>query len=111
MSCQEKARPGDTCAQRTESATGNRFGALKRGSSALVQRVNTILTVLPVVRLDSRADQSYAEIRCHLEQAGKLVGPNDLLIAAQAKGLGLTVVTGNQREFQRIPGLAVDNWL
>jgi tRNA(fMet)-specific endonuclease VapC len=55
--------------------------------------------------------EHYAEIRVHLEKAGLPIGPNVLLIAAQARSLGLTVVTDNVGEFSRVPGLFVENWL
>jgi tRNA(fMet)-specific endonuclease VapC len=52
-----------------------------------------------------------ARIRAVLEAAGTPIGPNDLLIAAHALSLGATLVTDNLREFARVPGLAVENWL
>jgi len=52
----------------------------------------------------------YAGIRSHLERAGCVIGANDLWIAAHARALGLTVVTGNTSEFNRVPGLAVEDW-
>lgn len=55
--------------------------------------------------------QHYAEIRTQLEQAGTPIGPNDLLIAAHALALNLTLVTANIREFGRVPNLSVENWL
>jgi len=55
-------------------------------------------------------DQHYAIIRQYLEQAGMPIGPNDLLIAAHALALDLTLVTANTREFQRVPALSVDHW-
>ena len=53
----------------------------------------------------------YGSIRTHLESTGATIGPNDLLIAAHARAADLTVVTGNDREFRRVPGLRVENWL
>lgn len=52
----------------------------------------------------------YAEIRTDLERRGCPIGPNDLWVAAHAAILGLTVVTGNTSEFQRVTGLAVEDW-
>ena len=52
----------------------------------------------------------YGSIRTDLESAGATIGPNDLLIAAHARAADLTVVTGNDREFRRVPGLRVENW-
>jgi tRNA(fMet)-specific endonuclease VapC len=56
-------------------------------------------------------DQHYAAIRTQLEQAGTPISPNDLLIAAHALALNLTLVTANTREFERVPALSLDNWL
>jgi tRNA(fMet)-specific endonuclease VapC len=57
------------------------------------------------------ADAAYGLIRARLEHAGKTIGGNDLLIAAQAIALGYSIVTDNDREFARIDGLARENWL
>jgi tRNA(fMet)-specific endonuclease VapC len=88
-----------------------RFGARKLGSKALTGKVDDLLGSLPVLSLDAGADHIYAEIRLQLEQAGTPIGPNDLLIAAHALQLGLTLVTGNAEEFGRVAGLQVENWL
>jgi len=53
----------------------------------------------------------YARLRVALERAGTPIGSNDLLIASQASALGLTIITGNVKEFSRIPDLAIENWL
>lgn len=52
-----------------------------------------------------------AEIRAGLERAGQPIGANDLVIAATALAHGCVLVTDNVREFARVPGLAVENWL
>lgn len=88
-----------------------RFGAVKSGSVRLVQQLERILEILPILALDPPIDQYYASIRHHLEQAGTLIGPNDLLIAAHALALNLTLITANTREFGRVPDLRLDNWL
>jgi tRNA(fMet)-specific endonuclease VapC len=56
-------------------------------------------------------DTVYGELRTHLERDGQPIGGIDLLIAAQALSLGLTLVTDNEREFGRVPGLVCENWL
>jgi tRNA(fMet)-specific endonuclease VapC len=61
--------------------------------------------------LDKDIDRRYAEIRARLEEAGKPIGPNDLLIAAHSLALDLTLVTANVDEFGRVPGPRVENWL
>lgn len=53
----------------------------------------------------------YGEIRAALERIGRPIGHNDLFIAAHARSLGLTMVTDNVREFDRVPDLKVENWL
>lgn len=88
-----------------------RFGAAKRNSTRLTLQVETILSALPILALESPVDEHYAEIRAALEKAGNPIGPNDLLIAAHARALALTLVTRNAAEFARVPGLIVENWL
>ena len=58
-----------------------RFGAAKSGSLRLLQQLESILEVLPILSLSPPLDQHYAVIRTHLEQTGRPIGPNDLLIA------------------------------
>lgn len=88
-----------------------RFGLAKSGSSRLATQVEAILAPLPILALEAPVDQHYADIRAALEREGTPIGPNDLLIAAHARALGLTLVTDNLREFRRVPGLVVENWL
>ena len=88
-----------------------RFGAEKSGSSKLADRIDLILSALDILPLETPADRHYGELRQHLASQGTPIGPNDLLIAAQALALGLTVVTANVQEFSRVPGLGVENWL
>lgn len=88
-----------------------RFGAAKSGAPRLIKQLELVLGQLEILALESPAEEHYADIRNTLEQTGTPIGPNDLLIAAHARSLGLVVVTGNFREFSRVPGLAVENWL
>lgn len=88
-----------------------RYGAAKRGSAALTQRVEDLLGAIEVMPFDGDADRRYAEIRAALEQAGQTIGGNDLLIAAHARALDLILVTHNLREFERVPGLRLEDWL
>ena len=66
---------------------------------------------LDVLAFEAPADAAYGLIRTRLEQAGKPIGGNDLLIAARAVSLGHTIVTDNEAEFGRIDGLPQENWL
>jgi tRNA(fMet)-specific endonuclease VapC len=65
------------------------------------------LEVLPFSR---QAALHLAQVRVELEKVGSPIGPYDLLIGAHARSEGLALVTNNEREFRRIPGLAVENW-
>lgn len=87
-----------------------RFGAARSGSPALAARVEGLLARLPILPIDERVARVYADVRRALEVAGTPIGPNDLWIAAHALVEGCTVVTGNGREFRRVPGLTVEDW-
>ena len=88
-----------------------RYGALKSTSSSLAERIDLILSALDILPLEIPTDREYAALRQHLTCQGTPIGPNDLLIAAHALALDLTVVTGDVREVLRVPGLKVENWL
>ena len=87
-----------------------RFGAALRGSKRLAAAVERVLEAIPLLPLDQPADEHYALIRNDLQSRGTPIGPNDLMIAAQALCLGLTLVTENEREFSRVSELRVENW-
>ena len=87
------------------------FGVQKKGSVKLQERLSVILGAIDVLALEKPAEQKYGEVRSTLEKQGTPIGGNDLLIAAHALSLGLCVVTQNIREFERVDGLTVDNWL
>ena len=88
-----------------------RYGTLKKGSPRLIDKVDKLLAQVKVLPLDARVEPHYAEIRVALEKAGQPIGHNDLLIAAHARALELTLVTDNLSGFSRVSGLAVENWL
>ena len=88
-----------------------RFGARKKGSAVLSERVEQLLGSLEVAPLEQGVDAIYAEIRSTLESSGRTIGANDLLIAAHAIAQGAVLVSGNVREFRRVPGLDVTNWI
>lgn len=88
-----------------------RFGALKKGSQRLSSQLDAVLGALEILPFEEPAERRYAEIRLALERAGTPIGGNDLLIAAHALALQLTLVTANEDEFRRVPGLTVENWL
>ena len=75
------------------------------------QRLEEFLTPFEIIPYDEIAAGIYGEIRVQLERRGALIGPLDLLIAAHALGGDLVLVTNNEREFRRVEGLQVENWL
>ncbi len=68
------------------------------------------LPYVEAVDLDEGAARHYAEIRADLKRRGALIGANDLFIAAHARALGLTLVTNNVAEFERVRDMRIDNW-
>lgn len=105
------ARLPDTACTSVVVASEIRFG-LQRGVSARVRvQMDAILSAIDILPYDLPADLHYGEIRAHLEKIGQPIGANDLLIAAHARALGMVMVTHNVREFSRVPGLVVEDWL
>lgn len=87
------------------------FGLLRKPSKLLQQAYADLLQVIEIMPLDLSVSRHYAHVRTHLERLGTPIGPNDTLIAAHALALDCTLVTGNEAEFRRVPGLRVENWL
>jgi len=87
-----------------------RFGVALRGSERLAMAVERVLEVVPVLSLDPPVAVHYASIRNVLQRQGTPMGPNDLLIAAHSRSLGLALVTENDREFRLVSELTVENW-
>lgn len=87
-----------------------RYGVSKSSSTELALRVDAALSAIEILPFDVPADGEYGKLRAQLAAKGKPIGPNDLLIAAHALSLGLTLVTDNVREFKRVNGLSVVNW-
>ena len=88
-----------------------RYGAAKKGSPRLAAQLEAVLGALDVIAWEPPADAAYGDLRAALEKSGRLIGPNDLLIAAQSLALGMVLVTDNVGEFERVDGLKVENWL
>jgi tRNA(fMet)-specific endonuclease VapC len=88
-----------------------RTGAAKSSSAEkTLQRVQNFLRPIFVVEFTSEDAAMYAQIRARLEHVGTPIGPLDTLIAAHALRHKLTLVTNNEREFGRVPGLRRENW-
>lgn len=74
------------------------------------EKLQEFLTFVDILEFDIGAAENYGSIRACLESTGNRIGDNDLFIAAHALSLGLPLVTNNTREFERVPGLKLENW-
>ena len=106
----KRRRPEDICISAV-TLSELEFGAAKsadraKNRLALVE----FMTPIGVMPYDDTVAESYGRVRAELEGMGTPIGPLDTMIAAHALSLGLTVVTGNEREFRRVSGLKVQNW-
>jgi tRNA(fMet)-specific endonuclease VapC len=72
--------------------------------------VDALLRYVEVLDFPDEASSHYAKIRADLKARGAMIGANDLLIAAHARSVGLTLITNNTREFRRVRNLSIDNW-
>ena len=81
-----------------------------RHPSAEKQKVQVFSATLHLLPFDEDAASHTARIRWHLEQQGKIIGPYDLMLAGQALSLSVPLVTHNTDEFQRVPGLLLEDW-
>ena len=87
-------------------------GAKKsRHVEANLAKLNALGEMLDIRPFDKQVAVCYGDVRSDLEKRGETIGGNDLLIAAHALSLGWTLVTNNEREFRRIEGLKVENWV
>jgi tRNA(fMet)-specific endonuclease VapC len=73
-------------------------------------KVDRLIQPMSLIPFDGEAAKRTADIRWHLEQSGKAIGPYDLMLAGQALSLGLILVTHNTKEFQRVPDLMLEDW-
>lgn len=78
--------------------------------SESLTRLSDLVSLLPVLDMPATVGEAYGEIRAAFETLGMPIGGNDLWIAAHARAAGLVLVTNNEREFKRVPGLKVQNW-
>jgi len=104
-------QPGDLCISSITMAELE-YGVCN-SSKPLQNRLAllTFLSNIDVVPFDADATRSYGEIRYALKLKGQLIGANDMLIAAHAKSLGYTLITNKTKEFERVEGLLLENWV
>jgi len=86
------------------------FGAVKSQRAGTRVNVEAFLATMPVLEWGGDAVWRYAETRLALEKAGRRIGERDLFIAAHALALDWVVVTNDEAEFARVPGLRWENW-
>ena len=87
------------------------FGVEKKRDARLAARISAVIAPIMVLGIEQVAAAEYARLRVALERRGTPIGANDMWIAAHALALDLTLVTDNEREFARVEGLRVENWL
>ena len=88
------------------------FGAEKSQSrEKAMATIDRLVQIIKPSPLPSTAAQHYGDIRAILQRQGLPIGNNDLWLAAHARAENWTLVTNNTREFDRVPGLQVENWV
>jgi len=107
----QKLKPGDAAI--SVVTWGELFyGAEKsKQRKKVLQLLEEFKSFVPVLPIPENTGNAYGVIRASLESKGTPIGNNDLWIAAHAKAATLTLVTNNEREFQRVPGLKIQNWV
>lgn len=83
--------------------------SLKRKENLKI--INEFLTPFEIVSFDSKAAEKYSIIRADLEKKGKIIGPNDLIIAATVSANSGILITNNTKEFKRVKNLLIENWI
>ena len=105
----------DTLAISIISAGELRYGLSKlspsKRATELAHHLSALLTAIAVLPLPADAAQHYGNTRVQLEAAGTPIGGNNLWIASHALAQNMTLVTNNTREFERVAGLRLENWL
>jgi tRNA(fMet)-specific endonuclease VapC len=87
------------------------YGAQKRGSTKLTKIVSLFIEQFVIYDYDKASAQAYVRIRRALEKKGQVIGVHDMFICAHALSLGATIVTNNTKEFERVDGIRVENWV
>jgi len=73
--------------------------------------INGLIARMEVASFDGHASEHFGQLRAELYQSGQPIGPYDMMIAGHARSMGLILVTNNTKEFERVPGLRVENWV
>lgn len=87
-------------------------GALKsQAVTTNLEKLRHLQRIIPALDFDASAAEAYGKIRSALEKQGQPIGGNDFLIAAHALSREMILVTNNEREFSRVNGLLIENWV
>jgi len=78
---------------------------------ANVAKLNELGELMQILPFDQKTAVFYGDVRSTLEKKGNIIGSNDLLIAAHALSLDLILVSNNEKEFKRVDGLKIENWI
>jgi tRNA(fMet)-specific endonuclease VapC len=88
------------------------YGAEKSHRRELnISKIQTFVSEIEIIPFDEQAAEIASKIRTDLERKGQVIGGNDTIIAATALAYGTTIVTNNVREFERVQGLIIENWV
>ena len=106
-----KLKPGEICI--SSIAYAELFYGICNSLKPEVNRFALLnfLSAIEILPFDDLAAEEYGRIRFDLKQKGNLIGANDLLIAAHAKSRNIVLVTNNTKEFERVQGLRLENWV
>lgn len=107
----EKLKPGELAMSAITFAELVNGAKKSKYVEANMERLNDLSELIDVRSFDRTAALSYGSVRSSLEKRGEVIGGNDLLIAAHALSLNWTLVTNNEKEFRRVEGLKVENWV
>ncbi|CAK0764533.1 Ribonuclease VapC2 [Gammaproteobacteria bacterium] len=106
-----KATPGSLCMSAITFAELMHGASKSQAVAANLARLRVLRQQVPILPFDEPAAELYGAIRADLERRGELIGSNDLLISAHALSVGMILVTNNEKEFRRVQGLRVENWV
>lgn len=103
--------PGDICISSITYAELMHGVAKSQAQEKNQIALSLFLSPIAILDFDNAAAEEYGRVRADLEKKGTPIGPMDMLIAAHAKAAGLTLVTNNTREFARVDGLLIEDWV
>jgi len=107
----ESLRPGELAMSAVTFAELMNGAKKSQQVEANVAKLNELAELIEIRSFDQKAAIFYGDIRSTLEKKGNIIGSNDLLIAAHALSLDWILVTNNEKEFKRVDGLRIENWV